>query len=72
LVVRTTPDDQRWPFWCANRALTSKITNYGWSIRLISSEAFSTGVLSLVYGPAESPGDATYEDAKVHLSQPGQ
>jgi len=41
-------------------------------LRLISSEAFSTGVLSLVYGPAESPGDATYEDAKVHLSQPGQ
>jgi dihydrofolate reductase len=41
-------------------------------LRLISSEAFSTGVLSLVYGRAESPGDATYEDAKVHLSQPGQ
>ena len=29
-------------------------------LRLISSQAFSTGVLSLVYGPAESPGDATY------------
>jgi dihydrofolate reductase len=39
-------------------------------LRLISSEAFSTGVLNLVYGPAESMGDATYEDAKVHLSQP--
>jgi dihydrofolate reductase len=39
-------------------------------LRLISSEAFSTGVLNLVYGPAESTGDATYEDAKVHLSQP--
>jgi dihydrofolate reductase len=41
-------------------------------LRLISSEAFSTGVLNLVYGPAESMGDATYEDAKVHLSQPEQ
>jgi dihydrofolate reductase len=39
-------------------------------LRLISSEAFSTGVLNLVYGPAESTGDATYEDARVHLSQP--
>ncbi len=41
-------------------------------LRLLSSEAFSTGVLSLVYGPAASPDDATYEDAKVYLSQPGQ
>jgi dihydrofolate reductase len=38
-------------------------------LKLLSSEAFSTGVLSLVYGPADSTGDATYEDAKVHLSQ---
>ena len=38
-------------------------------LRLISSQAFSTGVLNLVYGPAESTGDATYEDAKVHLPQ---
>jgi hypothetical protein len=30
------------------------------------------GVLNLVYGPAESTGHATYEDAKVHLSQPEQ
>jgi dihydrofolate reductase len=28
-------------------------------LRLISSETFKTGVLNLVYGPAESPGDAT-------------
>jgi dihydrofolate reductase len=41
-------------------------------LTLRSSEAFSTGVLSLVYGPAQATGDATYEDAKVHLSQPGQ
>jgi dihydrofolate reductase len=41
-------------------------------LRLISSETFKTGVLNLVYGPAESTGDATYEDAKVHLAQPEQ
>jgi dihydrofolate reductase len=41
-------------------------------LRLISSETFETGVLNLVYGPAESAGDATYEDAKVHLAQPEQ
>ena len=39
-------------------------------LRLISSESFKTGVLNLVYGPAEATGDATYEDAKVHLPQP--
>jgi dihydrofolate reductase len=39
-------------------------------LRLISSETFKTGVLHLVYGPAESTGDATYEDIKVHLAQP--
>jgi dihydrofolate reductase len=39
-------------------------------LRLLSSEAFGTGVLNLVYGPAESSGDATYEDARAHLSQP--
>ena len=41
-------------------------------LRLISSETFETGVQNLVYGPAESTGDATYEDAKVHLPQPEQ
>ncbi|HEV7963482.1 MAG TPA: dihydrofolate reductase family protein [Actinoplanes sp.] len=39
-------------------------------LRLISSQAFETGVLNLVYGPATSPGDAGYEEAKVHLPQP--
>jgi dihydrofolate reductase len=39
-------------------------------LRLISSETFETGVLNLVYGPAESTGDAGYEDAKLHLPQP--
>jgi dihydrofolate reductase len=41
-------------------------------LTLISSEAFKTGVLNLVYGPAESTGHATYEDAKLHLAQPEQ
>jgi dihydrofolate reductase len=38
-------------------------------LRLISSETFKTGVLNLVYAPAESPGDATYDDAKAHLAR---
>ena len=38
-------------------------------LTLLSSETFTTGVLNLVYAPAESPGDAAYEDAKVHLPQ---
>jgi dihydrofolate reductase len=38
-------------------------------LRLISSETFETGVLNLVYGPAESTGDAGYEDAKLHLRE---
>jgi dihydrofolate reductase len=42
------------------------------ALRLISSETFETGVLNLVYAPAESTGDATYEDAKAHLPQPEQ
>jgi dihydrofolate reductase len=41
-------------------------------LTLISSVAFETGVLNLVYGPASSPGDATYADAKTHLPQPDQ
>jgi dihydrofolate reductase len=38
-------------------------------LRLVSAETFQTGVLNLVYGPAESPSGASYEDAKAHLSQ---
>jgi hypothetical protein len=38
-------------------------------LTLMSSESFKTGVLNLVYGPAGSPDDATYDDAKIHLSQ---
>jgi dihydrofolate reductase len=37
---------------------------------LISSQTFETGVLNLAYGPAESAGNAGYQDAKVHLPQP--
>jgi dihydrofolate reductase len=38
-------------------------------LKLISSETFETGVLNLVYAPAEPPGHATYEDAKTHIAQ---
>ncbi len=38
-------------------------------LKLISSETFETGVLNLVYAPAESAGDGGYEDAKAHLPQ---
>jgi dihydrofolate reductase len=37
-------------------------------LTLLSSETFKTGVLNLVYGPAE-PSEGTYEDAKAHLPQ---
>jgi dihydrofolate reductase len=39
-------------------------------IPLTSSQTFKTGVLNLVYAPAEAAGEASYQDAKVHLSQP--
>ena len=39
-------------------------------LTLIKSETFKTGVLNLVYTPAQSTSDATYEDAKAHLPQP--
>ena len=39
-------------------------------LALVSSQTFDTGVLNLVYAPTESAGSATYQDAKVHLSQP--
>jgi dihydrofolate reductase len=41
-------------------------------LRLISSETFRTGVLNLVYGPADASGDGTYEDARQHLPQSDQ
>jgi dihydrofolate reductase len=39
-------------------------------LKLISSETFETGVLNLVYAPADAAGDAGYEEAKAHLPQP--
>ena len=39
-------------------------------LTLLSSEAFTTGVLNLVYGPVKSADNVSYDDAKVYLSQP--
>ena len=39
-------------------------------LRLVSSETFQTGVLSLVYAPAESAPEGGYEEAKAHLVEP--
>jgi len=39
-------------------------------LRLVSSQAFTTGVLHLIYAPAESTPTGTYDDAKAHLPQP--
>jgi dihydrofolate reductase len=36
-------------------------------LKLVSSETFETGVLNLVYVPAESSGEGTYADAKAQL-----
>lgn len=41
-------------------------------LRLISSEAFQTGVVHLVYAPAEPAGEGAYDDAKEHLPRTGQ
>lgn len=38
-------------------------------LRLVSSQAFTTGVLHLTYAPAEATPVGTYEDAKAHLPQ---
>ena len=38
-------------------------------LTLVKSETFETGVLNLVYAPAASTSEATYDDAKVHLPQ---
>ena len=40
-------------------------------LRLVSSPAFVTGVLHLVYAPAESTPAGTYDEAKEHLPQNG-
>ncbi|MEU9876502.1 dihydrofolate reductase family protein [Streptomyces phaeochromogenes] len=38
-------------------------------LKLISSQTFQTGVVSLVYGPEGAAGAGTYEEAKGHLPQ---
>ena len=38
-------------------------------LKLASSETFTTGVLHLVYAPAESSPEGTYDEAKAHLPQ---
>jgi dihydrofolate reductase len=38
-------------------------------LRLVSSQAFTTGVLNLIYAPADSTPAGTYEEAKEHLAQ---
>jgi dihydrofolate reductase len=38
-------------------------------LRLVSSQAFTTGVMNLVYAPAESTPEGTYDEAKAHLPQ---
>ena len=40
-----------------------------YALRLVSSQAFATGVLHLVYAPEDSAPSGTYEDAKAHLPQ---
>jgi len=40
-----------------------------YALRLVSSEAFATGVLHLVYAPDDTAPSGTYEDAKTHLPQ---
>ena len=40
-------------------------------LKLLSSSTFETGVMYLVYGPAEPPTDAGYDEAKTHLPSDG-
>jgi dihydrofolate reductase len=40
-------------------------------LRLVSSNAFTTGVMHLVYAPDKSAPTGTYEDAKARLPQEG-
>ena len=40
-------------------------------LRLLSCQAFATGVVHLIYAPAGSAPTGSYDDAKTHLPQPG-
>ena len=41
-------------------------------LRLLSSDTFATGVVHLVYAPAEPAGDAGYEEARANLPRAEQ
>jgi dihydrofolate reductase len=38
-------------------------------LKLVSSQTFQTGVLYLIYAPADAPAAARYDEAKAHLPQ---
>jgi dihydrofolate reductase len=40
-------------------------------LTLLSARTFRTGVVHLVYAPADGIGEGTYEDAKKHLPHDG-
>ena len=42
------------------------------ALTLTSSQTFETGVLYLIYTPAASLPEGTYEDAKAHIPQPDE
>ncbi|MFC9994331.1 dihydrofolate reductase family protein [Nocardia sp. NPDC127526] len=41
-------------------------------LRLISAQPFTTGVVHLIYGPAETTAEGGYDEAKTHLPQADQ
>ena len=41
-------------------------------LKLLSSQTFETGVMDLVFAPAEAPAAAGYDEAKAHLPQKPQ
>lgn len=41
------------------------------SLELISATTLKTGVLDLIYGPADKPEEVTYDDIKGTLAEPG-
>jgi dihydrofolate reductase len=38
-------------------------------LKLLSSQTFETGAMYLVYGAADAPAAAGYDEAKAHLPQ---
>ena len=41
-------------------------------LRLVSSEAFPTGVVRLIYAPTEGPGAVRYDDIKEQVPRAGE